>query len=179
MKGGPRWVSGKGRSRPERPVCCRQDLVPVMKTILERPMRKRKGGDPNNTDKRDPAPFSPDGSELNEGSVTQICAELRKQGPREHGLRHFLNAPGTLGVCWDTQQKARPTAQCPHCKPPQSPHRREPIDPILQIGKVRPTITELPRGCYGEAGLIVLYYSTHCLLMVGVSAHAHPSHSWE
>lgn len=64
-------------------------------------MKKRKGGDPNNTDKRDPAPVSPDGSSPNEGSVTQICTEFRDQGLRDHGLDMsdiFLHALGTLGV---------------------------------------------------------------------------------
>lgn len=96
-------------------------------------------------------------SNLNEGSVTQICAEHRKQGSHDCGLRHVPNALGALGVCWDIHQKASPQLSVPSANP-QSPHRRELTDPILQTGKVRPTTPELPRGCHREAGLVVLPY---------------------
>lgn len=62
-----------------------QASTPLLETTPRCLVKRRTSGDPNNTNKGDPAPFSPDGSSPNAGSAAQICTELRKQGLHDCG----------------------------------------------------------------------------------------------
>lgn len=90
-------------------------------------------------------------------------------------VRHFSQCPWYLRSLRALMLGTHTRSSRPQASVPSANHHSLStedisfIDPILQMGKLRPAITELPRGCHREAWL--LYYPTHCPLVGRGSLH--------